>query len=84
MADIVKHGSRYYSISDPNSKQEYVVIKVRLKKDNTRVTEDIRIIEAPNMLAVKTLIRTRPFKLFRKLPHDKQEFNPDTLPTIIQ
>lgn len=84
MADIIKHKNRYYSISDPNSKNEYVVIKVRLKKDNARVTEDIRIIEAPDMFVVKTLIRTRPFKYFRKLPHEKQEFNPDTLPTIIQ
>lgn len=83
MSDIIKYGSRYYSISDANDKHEYIVLKVRLKKDNTRIVEDARVIEAPSTAVVKQMIRNRPFTFFRKLPHEREEFNPDK-PQIIQ
>lgn len=76
MADMIKYNSRFYSISDKNSKNEFIVLKVRLKRDNTRIVEDARVIEAETTAMVKKLIRAYPFNYFRKLPHERQEFNP--------
>lgn len=63
---IIEHKGSFYSISKGVG-DEYLVLKVGLTKQNTKVIEDERIVEGENVVQVKQLIRKYPFTYFKKI-----------------